>query len=70
MSIEKSNYLIGNRTHDVPACSIMPQPTTLKLDEAASADSCAVKSCHSGICQEIPSDFQEKLLNFQGYVIH
>jgi hypothetical protein len=29
MSIEKSNDLIGNRTRDLPACSIVPQPTTL-----------------------------------------
>jgi hypothetical protein len=28
-SIEKSNYLIGNGTGDLPACSIVPQPTTL-----------------------------------------
>jgi hypothetical protein len=28
-SIEKSSDLIGNRTRDLPACSIMPQPTTL-----------------------------------------
>jgi hypothetical protein len=28
-SIEKSNNLIGIRTRDVPACSIVPQPTTL-----------------------------------------
>jgi hypothetical protein len=29
-SIEKkSNNLIGNRTRDLPACSIVPQPTTL-----------------------------------------
>jgi hypothetical protein len=28
-SIEKSNDLIGNRTRDLPACSIVPQPTTL-----------------------------------------
>jgi hypothetical protein len=28
-SIEKSNDLIGNQTRDVPACSIVPQPTTL-----------------------------------------
>jgi hypothetical protein len=27
--IEKSNDLIGNRTRDLPACSIVPQPTTL-----------------------------------------
>jgi hypothetical protein len=25
----KSNDLIGIRTHDLPACSIVPQPTTL-----------------------------------------
>jgi hypothetical protein len=28
-SIEKSNHLIGNRIRDLPACSIVPQPTTL-----------------------------------------
>jgi hypothetical protein len=26
---EKSNYLIGNRTREHPACSIVPQSTTL-----------------------------------------
>jgi hypothetical protein len=26
----KSNYLIGNRTLDLPACSIVPQRTTLR----------------------------------------
>jgi hypothetical protein len=26
---EKSNYLIGNRNRDLPACSTVPQPTTL-----------------------------------------
>jgi hypothetical protein len=28
-SIEKSTDLIGNRTHNIPACSIVPQLTTL-----------------------------------------
>jgi hypothetical protein len=28
-SIEKSNELIGKRTRDLPACSRVPQPTTL-----------------------------------------
>jgi hypothetical protein len=28
-SIEKFNDLIGSRTRDLPACSIVPQPTTL-----------------------------------------
>jgi hypothetical protein len=28
-STEKSHYLIGTRTRDLPACSIVPQPTTL-----------------------------------------
>jgi hypothetical protein len=28
-SIEKSNDLIGIRTHDLPSCSIVPRPTTL-----------------------------------------
>jgi hypothetical protein len=28
-SIEKSNDLIGNRTRDLPACSVVPQPSTL-----------------------------------------
>jgi hypothetical protein len=27
---EKLNDLIGNRTRDLPACSIVPQPTTLQ----------------------------------------
>jgi hypothetical protein len=29
MSIEKSNDFIGIRTHDLPTCNIVPQPTTL-----------------------------------------
>jgi hypothetical protein len=28
-SIEKSSDLIGNRINDLPACSVVPQPTTL-----------------------------------------
>jgi hypothetical protein len=28
---EKSSDLMGNRTHDLPACSTVPQPTTLLL---------------------------------------
>jgi hypothetical protein len=28
-SIEKSNDLIGNQTRDLPACSVLPQPTAL-----------------------------------------
>jgi hypothetical protein len=28
-SIEKYNGLVGNRTRDLPACSVVPQPTTL-----------------------------------------
>jgi hypothetical protein len=28
-SIEKFNDLVGNRTRDLPACSMVPQPTTL-----------------------------------------
>jgi hypothetical protein len=29
MSIEKSNDVMKNRTRDLPACSIVPQPITL-----------------------------------------
>jgi hypothetical protein len=29
-SNEKSNDLIGNRTRDLPACSVVPQSTTLR----------------------------------------
>jgi hypothetical protein len=29
LKVEKSSDLIGNRTRDLPASSIMPQPTTL-----------------------------------------
>jgi hypothetical protein len=28
--LKKSNDLIGTRSHDLPACSIVPQPTTLQ----------------------------------------
>jgi hypothetical protein len=28
-SIEKSNDLMGNRTYNLPACTIVPQPTML-----------------------------------------
>jgi hypothetical protein len=28
-SVEKSNDLIENRTRDIPACNIVPQPTML-----------------------------------------
>jgi hypothetical protein len=31
----KFNYLIENRTRDLPACSILPQPTTLPRDQSA-----------------------------------
>jgi hypothetical protein len=31
-STEKSDGLIGNRARDLPACSIVPQPTTLPRD--------------------------------------
>jgi hypothetical protein len=34
-SIEKSNDLIGNRTRDLPACSIVPQPTKLTCEPSA-----------------------------------
>jgi hypothetical protein len=30
MSIEKSSDLNGNRTRDLPACSIVPQPTAVQ----------------------------------------
>jgi hypothetical protein len=30
-SIEKYNDLIGKRTRELPACSIVPQPTMLQL---------------------------------------
>jgi hypothetical protein len=30
--LKKSNDLIGNRTRDLPACSIVPQPTKLPRD--------------------------------------
>jgi hypothetical protein len=30
--IKKFNYLIGNRTRVLPACSVVPQPTTLHND--------------------------------------
>jgi hypothetical protein len=30
--LKKSNDLIGNRSRDIPACSIVPQPSTLPRD--------------------------------------
>jgi hypothetical protein len=30
--MKKSNYLIDNRNRDLPVCSVVPQPTTLKHD--------------------------------------
>jgi hypothetical protein len=46
-SIEKSNDLIGNRTRNLPACSRVPQPTTLphapKLNDTEVKDKCQVK---------------------------
>jgi hypothetical protein len=30
-SIEKFNYLIGNQTHDLPVCRIVPQPVHHRL---------------------------------------
>jgi hypothetical protein len=35
--LKKLNDLIGNRTRDLPACSIVPQPTTLPLVPQISA---------------------------------
>jgi hypothetical protein len=32
--LKKSNDLIGNQSHDLPACSIVPQATTLSLAPA------------------------------------
>jgi hypothetical protein len=32
-SIEKISDIIGNQTSDLPACSIVPQPTTLTPTE-------------------------------------
>jgi hypothetical protein len=38
--LKKSNDLIGNRTRDLPACSIVPQPATLPRvpEECSTAD--------------------------------
>jgi hypothetical protein len=59
-SIEKSNDLIGNRPRDLPACSIVPQPTTLPR-EPMSSDiykkefvSCVSETCRTKfqfVCQ-------------------
>jgi hypothetical protein len=36
--LKKSNDLIGNRTRNLPACSIVPQPTTLPRTPASTLD--------------------------------
>jgi hypothetical protein len=46
-SIEKSNDLIRNRTRDLPACSIVPQPTTLPRDPTMGM---YTVKCHIGTC--------------------
>jgi hypothetical protein len=37
-SIEKSNDSIGNRTHNLPVCNIVPQPTTLRRSSLKSTN--------------------------------
>jgi len=31
MSLKNSNYIIGNRTSDLPTCSVVPEPTAPSL---------------------------------------
>jgi hypothetical protein len=38
--MEQSNDLIGNRARDLPACSIVPQPTTLPRAPNDDDDDC------------------------------
>jgi hypothetical protein len=53
MSLEKSNDLIGNGTRDLPACSIVLQPTTLPR---------APNAIHVLLCiSEGPKKFYSKL---------
>jgi hypothetical protein len=39
-SIEESGALIGKRTHNSPACSILPQPTMLPCADCAHGKIC------------------------------
>jgi hypothetical protein len=43
---KKSNYLIGNRTGDLPTCSTVPQPTTLPSEPWNSDDNPPKKGRH------------------------
>jgi hypothetical protein len=40
--LEHFNYLIGNRTRDLPACSIVPQPSTLPRASSVAKSSSSV----------------------------
>jgi hypothetical protein len=47
-SIEKSNYIIGNRIRGLPACSILPKPTTLRVPHYLSG----FEQIHCAFCWE------------------
>jgi hypothetical protein len=51
--IEKYSDLIGNRTSDLPACSIVPQPTTPELHKIPARVQCTVK-CADWIDEPAP----------------
>jgi hypothetical protein len=49
-SIEKKSNEIGNRTRDLPACSIVTQPTTLPHAPLKIVDGKELKFSHLYIC--------------------
>jgi hypothetical protein len=50
-SIEKSNNLIGNRTHEHPPCKTIPQPTTLPRASMATIET--YNKLEVGLCKPI-----------------
>jgi hypothetical protein len=83
-SIEKSNDLIGNRTRNLPAWYIVPQPTTLPrapyvfstgitlplfLSFTHSDPSREIPSGHI-VAYSVPNDLWEKCVSFSRYCVH
>jgi hypothetical protein len=64
-SIEKSNDLIGNRTRDLPACGILPQPTTLPHTSLllTGTDCRTGVRVSAGVCVDIYIHAPERLSN-------
>jgi hypothetical protein len=59
-STEKSNSLIGNRTRDLPACSIVPHPTTLSRATVNNSRRGNIKNDATLRCETLPLTLGEE----------